>query len=324
MAGLPSQPDISIIFANWNTKDYLRDCIHSIHEQTKGLTYEIIVVDDGSTDGTAEMLKNEFPDVLCIENGKNIGVAKTYNKGFAIAKGRFIQMLNTDMILVMNAVKVLYDFLCDHPEAGAAGAWLRNKNMTSQISYGAVPSFSQACVDALFLNDLFPSAGLPNRGTVPPLSMTEPLEVEYVTGAGLLIRREIFDTIGSFDERYTSYCEDVDFCYRVRNVARKKLYFVPASQIVHFGGVSFSKVRKYQIQLLCSSYDKFLTKFHNRFYSLCTRLLYAWHYFIKMVVRAVRYLISSGESRERKRIEMINAFYTMRYSIAPKEEPTAA
>ena len=143
-----SQLDVSIVFTNWNTRDYLRDCIRSVVAHTTGITCEIIVVDDGSTDGSVEMLRSEFPDVVLVVNGRNIGVAKSYNRGVAVARGRFIQMLNSDMILRDNAIKVLVDFLQLHPDVGACGGWLLNRDMTSQISFGSFPSFGQAIVDA--------------------------------------------------------------------------------------------------------------------------------------------------------------------------------
>jgi GT2 family glycosyltransferase len=318
----PSSPDVSIVFTNWNTRDYLRDCLRSVIARTQGLTYEIIVVDDGSTDGSVEMLRSEFPDVIQVVNGRNIGVAKAYNRGVAVVRGRFIQMLNTDMILIDNAIRTLMDFLEVHPDVGACGGWLLNRDMTSQISFGAFPSFSQAIVDALFLNDIFPKAGFPNRGAYPDDSLTEPFEAEYVTGASLMIRKEIVDRIGFFDERYTSYCEETDFCYRVRRQLGMKLFVIPAAKIIHFGGASFGKVRKYQIQLQYSSYDKFLTKYHNKVYSFCTRALYAWHYFVKMFVRLGLYITSSAEKKNEKKNQFLNACYIIRYSLLPTEKFT--
>jgi len=317
-----SQLDVSIVFTNWNTRDYLRDCIRSVVAHTTGITCEIIVVDDGSTDGSVEMLRTEFPDVVLVVNGRNIGVAKSYNRGVAVARGRFIQMLNSDMILRDNAIKVLVDFLQLHPDVGACGGWLLNRDMTSQISFGSFPSFGQAIVDALFLNDLFPKAGFPNRGAYPDESLAEPFEAEYVTGASLLIRKDIIDRMGFFDEQYTSYCEETDFCYRVRREMGLKLFVVPAARIIHFGGVSFGKVRKYQIQLQYSGYDKFLTKHHGKAYSFCTRALYAWHYFVKMIVRFIMFLFAPPNRRDEKKGNFLNAWYIVRYSIVPDERFT--
>jgi GT2 family glycosyltransferase len=312
-------PDISIVFTNWNTRDYMRDCINSVRDKTQGLTYEIIVVDDGSTDGSVEMLQIEFPEVQIVVNEKNIGVAKSYNRGVAQAHGRYIQMLNTDMILFNNAIKILHDFLENHPEAGACGAWLRNRDMTSQVSYGNFPSLSQALIDALFLNDLFPHAGFPNRGIIPLETINTPFETEYVTGASMLIRKKIVDEMGFFDETFTSYSEETDFCYRMKHQAKLSLYFVPAAQIIHFGSASFSKVRKYQTQLLYSGYNKFLTKHHGHIYSFFTRLLYCWPYLIKMIFHLIQLLFFRGYDKDKKKTKLLNSWYNVRYSMLINE-----
>lgn len=308
--------DVSIILTNWNTCDFMRDCIRSIYEKTLGITYEIIVVDDGSTDGSVEMLRKEFPEVKVVVNERNLGVAKAYNRGVAIANGRYVQMLNTDMILVNNAIKILVDFIESHPDAGACGGRLRNSDMTSQISYGIFPSFNQALVDALFLKEIFPKWGLSGIGTIPPESMTEPVVVEYITGADMLIRKIVIEKIGFLDERYTSYCEETDFCYRICHQTDWKLYFVPKAEIIHFVGMSFKNVRKYRYQLLYSSYNKFFTKHHGSVYSLATRLLYAFQYIVKFIARSLRYF--SKHDNDHKQL-VIEAYWQVKYSLFPGE-----
>ena len=314
-----TQPTVSIVFTNWNTRDMMRDCIRSVKEHTTGVSYDIIVVDDGSTDGSVEMLKTEFPDVMVIVNGENIGVAKSYNRGVAAARGRYIQMLNTDMLFIQNSVRVLLGFLESHPGVAACGGRLRNRDMSSQISIGSFPSFAEALVGALFLKEVFPRAGLPSRGAVVPDDVQEPFEVEYLSGADMLIRKSVVDQIGFFDERFTSYCEETDFCYRVHHQTPLKLYFVPQSEIIHFGGASFKNVREYQIKLMYSSYDKFFRKHHNALYSWVTRFLYAAQYSIRCGVRAALYLVKDGEERKQ---QVVEALWHARYALFPQERRT--
>lgn len=310
------QPDVSIVFTQWNVREMLRDCLHSVREKTQGITYEIIVVDDGSTDGSSDMVRSEFPDVILTVNPKNIGVAKSYNKGVALATGRYIQMLNSDMLLVNNAIKVLYDFLESHPGAGACSGKLRNRDMTTQVSYGSFPGLWQAFTEAFGMSHLLPFIRWPRIGILPGESISEPLDVEYLSGADMLIRKDVIDEIGFFDERYTSYCEETDFCYRIRHETRWRLFFVPAAEIIHFGGQSFSKVPEYRLRLMYSGYNKFLTKHHGSLYALATRMLYAFQFARRWAVARIKCMFSPGEEC---RWMITESAWHVKYALFPQE-----
>ena len=316
MSNALSHPDVSIVFTQWNVRDMLRDCLHSVQEKTKGLTYEIIVVDDGSTDGSPEMVRAEFPEVILAVNPMNIGVAKSYNKGVALAKGKYVQMLNSDMVLVNNAIKILLDFLESHPDAGACAGKLRNRDMTTQVSFGSFPGLLQAFSQAFGMSHVVPFVRWPQIGIVPEESITAPMEAQYLSGADMLIRREVITTIGFFDERYTSYCEETDFCYRIRHDTRWRLYYVPAAEIVHFGGQSFSKVPEYRLRLMYSGYNKFLTKHHGHIYALATRLLYAFQFARRWVAARIRYMFSPGDDG---RWTITEAAWHVKYALFPQE-----
>jgi GT2 family glycosyltransferase len=313
---------VSVIYTTWNARDLLRQSMNSLREQTAGIPYEVIVVDDASTDDTAGMVRAEFPDVTLLVNEKNSGFAKANNTGVASARGRYIFLLNNDTVLKQNVIKVCVDFLEGRDDAGVCGCRLKSPDGTSQVSFGNYPSFHQALADALFLNDLFPHAGFPKRGAFPEPWMTAPVEVDYVTGAAIMIRKSLIDQIGMFDEIYRSYSEETDFCYRVTHVAGRKVFFLPGAEVIHLGGWSYRNMRKYQIQLMFSSYDKFLRKYHGALYSFCTRVLYAWQNIVKMAVRFVRYLVAAGSARQEKKKYFLLAWYSVRYSLAPDERFT--
>ena len=133
------------------------------------------------------------------------------------------------------------------------------------------------------------------------------------------IRRGAADQIGLFDELYRAYSEETDFCHRVQHVARKKVYFVPTAEVIHLVGASYRNVRKYQIQLMYSSYHKFLKKYHGSVYSFCTRLLYAWQNLLKMVVRFIRFLLATPGIRKERKKYFLLAWYAVRYSLIPDE-----
>ena len=315
---IPPGPDVSIVFTNWNTRDLMKECILSVKEKSSGFTYEIIVVDDGSTDGSVEMLTQEFPDIRLVVNERNLGVSRSYNRGVAEASGSYVQMLNTDMKFIHNAIKVMLDFLEHHPEAAACAGKLRNIDMSPQISYGNFPSMTEALVGALFLTQVFPRARLPRRGILPQERDREPIETEYLCGADMLVRKSVIDTIGFFDERYTSYCEETDFCYRVLHETPLKLFYVPDAEIVHFGGMAFKDLREFQIQLIYSSYDKFLRKHHGALYSIITRWLYAFQYGLKTVVRFLGFLF---HRRTAERRSLLEATWHVRYALFPCDPP---
>ena len=314
-----NRPDVSIVFTHWNVRDMLRDCLNSVKEKTKGITYELIIVDDGSTDGSVEMIRKEFPEVKLVTNPQNIGVAKAYNKGAALVTGRYMQMLNTDMVLVNNAVKILYDFLESHPEAGACCGKLRNRDMTTQVSFGSFPGMLGAFADAFGLRHLLPFVAWPQAGVCPDESIVAPCESEYLSGADMLIRKEVIDRIGFFDERYTSYCEETDFCYRVRHDTPWRLYYVPQAEIVHFGGQSFSSVPEYRLRLMYSGYDKFFTKHHGKFYSFVARFLMALQFMRRWAVFRIRGIVVPSESN---RAGAIESLWHVKYALFPQEGRT--
>jgi GT2 family glycosyltransferase len=285
-----------------------------------GITYEIVVLDDASTDGTPDMVRKEFPEVKLIVAQKNLGFAGANNSAVQLATGRYVLLLNSDTLLLNNAIKALVDFLDTHLEVGVCGGWSKNSDLTSQVSFGHFPSFHQAVVDAFFLNDLFPNFHLPNMATRPDGSTCQPIEVDYVTGALLLTRKELIDQLGLFDKRFEAYCEEVDFCYRVRREGKQSVYFVPQAKIIHLGGASYRQLGKRKIQIHYSSYNKFLRKYHGIAYAFCTRVLYAWHYVVKMVVRVLRYILSSREKRQEKKSQLLDAWFIVRYSLVPNEE----
>ena len=316
MTRTPPHPDVSIVFTQWNVRDMLRDCLHSVKEKTRGLTYEIIVVDDGSTDGSADMVRAEFPDVILCVNPANIGVAKSYNKGVALARGRFVQMLNTDMILVNNAIRILLDFLEGHPEAGACAGKLRNRDMTTQVSFGSFPGILQAFAEAFAMKHLLPFVRWPQAGVCPDESIVTPTEAEYLSGADMLIRREVIDRIGFFDERYTSYCEETDFCYRIRHQTHWRLFYVPQAEIIHFGGQSFSAIPEYRLRLMYSGYNKFFTKHHGKVYSLTARLLYALQFARRWAAARIRCMVAPDA--DCRSMITVSAWH-VKYALFPQE-----
>jgi len=245
--------DVSIIIVNYNTKQLLSDCLKSIYEQTKDIDFEVIISDNGSVDGSIEMLKNDFPQVVLLENNANLGFGAANNRGLTVAKGKYIFYLNSDTILLNNAVKHFFDYFEENGEKeniGALGCLLKNKDHGQALSGGAFlgknlklaiflknhfyyifSSYYKAIKHYLFGYQLkkiidTPKEIIQNEGFV-----------DSIIGADLFLKNNEF---ARFDENYFMYCEEVDLQYQMyKNGLNRKLIASP--QIIHLEGCSSKK-----------------------------------------------------------------------------------
>jgi GT2 family glycosyltransferase len=224
---------VSIIIANYNTGGLLYNCLKSVYGLVKDIHFELIVSDNGSTDGSQDMVKSRFPGVILIENNKNLGFGAANNKGLAIAQGKYIFYLNSDTVLLNNGVKIFYDFWEAYPEEsrlGAIGCMLLNANLQPTHSFGKFSSPEQELREKFFKNTEM------HYSLAPPL----PHEVEYIAGAALFLKN---DSFAKFDERFFLYFEDSDLQLQLANAGKKRL-LIPGPQIIHLEGASNSKSTK--------------------------------------------------------------------------------
>lgn len=228
--------DVSVIIVNYNTKELLRACLNSLYDQTRALDYEIIVVDNHSQDGSLEMLQENFSGVVMLALPENIGFGRANNEGIKIARGRNIFLLNPDTLLVNNAIKILSDFLDEHEDVGVCGGNLYTKNLQPTHSYMLrIPSLLGELNNMLF--------GYLYRwyyGSNIEFNFTEkPIEVGYVTGADMMIRKSVLDEVGGFDVDFFMYFEETELSWRIRK-AGYRIMNVPHSKIIHLEGQSIT------------------------------------------------------------------------------------
>ena len=222
--------ELSIIIVSWNTVDLLDACLASIMAHPPRRYFEVIVVDNGSTDGSAQMLHRQYPDVTLLENEKNVGFARANNQGLRQASGRYLLLLNPDTEVRANALDRLIHFLEKHQNAGAVGARILNLDGTLQYSCYPIPTLLNEWLHLFHLDR-------ERRKGMESWDVTQPRTVEALLGACMMVRREALDDVGFFDERFFMYSEEVDFCRRLR-AAGWFLYWVPQAQVVHHGGES--------------------------------------------------------------------------------------
>jgi len=224
---------LSIIIVSYNTCDYLRDCLGSLSAQDR--TAEIIVVDNGSADGSIDMVRDEFPQARVIEAGENLGFAKANNLGIRQSQGEYVLLLNSDTIAKPGALTALARFLDAHPEAAAVGPRLLNADGSRQLACYRFPSPGRAFRDQLFVTALL--ADHPRWGDYRRWAHDSVRAVDFVIGAALLVRRTAIAQVGLLDEGFFMYAEETDWCYRMRQ-AGWKIYFTPDAEVTHYGGGS--------------------------------------------------------------------------------------
>ena len=235
--------DLSIVIVSWNTCRLLDECLESVRQELArqgdemNLQAEVFVVDNGSTDGSVEMVRTRYPDAKVIANQHNPGFAGANNQALAEARGRFSLLLNPDTVVLPDGFGALVRFMDDHPRAGAAGSRLLNTDRTLQPSCSPAPTLARELWRMFHIDRLYPYG----EYDMSRWSLTEPRPVDSVQGAAMLVRRSVQDQVGPLDASYFMYSEEVDWCTRIRR-AGWEIYWVPSSQIVHYGGQSASQV----------------------------------------------------------------------------------
>jgi hypothetical protein len=240
--GSKNVPDISVCLVNLNTVDLLRDCLKSIFEQKGRVSVEAIVVDNASTDGSVEMVRQEFPQVKLIANKEYLGFAAGNNQAFSVAQGRYLLYLNTDTVVLAGALEAMLEFMDEHSEAGAMGCKLLNADGSLQRScWRGFPSLQMALVDAFYLWRLTPGLAWVRASEIGPEELQNTLEVDHLLGACILIRREALDQVGFLKEDYIIFLEETDLCYRMKQHGWR-IYFDPKGQVIHYGQQTGRKI----------------------------------------------------------------------------------
>lgn len=269
--------DLSILIVNWNTRELLAGCLESVigdrlsvigdqspENRLPFTAYrlpltEIIIVDNASTDGSAAMLRERFPQVQVLENRENVGFARANNQAICHSRGRYLLLLNSDTVVHSGALETLVAFMDAHPRAGACGPRLLNGDGSLQAACHPMLTPERELWRLSFLDAISPRSCY----SMTHWDANTPRRVEVIKGASLLLRRAAIDQVGLLDDRYFMYTEEVDLCYRLA-AAGWGLWYVPQAVVTHYGGASSQQMAEAMYLQLYRSKLQFYRKFGRR------------------------------------------------------------
>ena len=235
--------DLTVIIVSWNVRDLLRRCLASIADTPSAsrLEPEILVVDNASDDGSPGMVRDEFPHVRLVTNERNLGFTAANNQGLACAEGRYLLLLNPDTEVVDGALETMVGYMDGHPTVGALGPQLRYPDGTLQPSRRRFPTMATALVESTIVQEWWPDSRILRRYYVADTPDDAIQAVDWVIGACLLVRREVYEKVGGLDEGFFMYSEEVDWCRRIKDAGWEVVY-LPTATVIHHEGKSSEQV----------------------------------------------------------------------------------
>jgi len=299
--------DVSTLIVNWNTRDLLHRCLSSLYRPDLKVKMETIVVDNGSNDGSGEMVAKEFPGVTLIRNKENLGFARACNQAIRRARGNFLLLLNSDAEVCNGSLETMVSFMEENQSVAAAGCKLLNSDGSIQRSYwNSFPSLKDAVTENLYLYRL-----LIGRKPAPAAARGAPenraIDVAHLLGACVMIRKEAFADVGLLDEDYFMYLEETDWFYRARAKGWRVCY-VPSAEVIHHGQQSSNLDPARAVPHLSKSYCHFIRKHYGRRRMAAIKAAFACGALVRISLWTKRWL--SGRDRHLAR-KMITAYSTV-------------
>jgi GT2 family glycosyltransferase len=254
---------LSVVIVNYNVKYFLEQCLYSVQKSAAGIDVEIIVLDNQSTDGSLEYLRPRFPEVNFIENDMNLGFARACNKGLNYARGEYVLFLNPDTLLAENTLEVCLHFFQFQKDAGAIGVkMLDGSGRFLKESKRSFPSPMTSFYKLFGLARIFPKSKIFNRYYAGHLDKNKNHEVDVLAGAFMMIRKEVLEKIGGFDENFFMYGEDIDLSYRIQKNGYKN-YYLAETEIIHFKGESTRRGSLNYVRMFYTAMSIFVKKHYG-------------------------------------------------------------
>jgi GT2 family glycosyltransferase len=312
--------DVSVCIANWNCRELLRGCLESLLDQDQGVRLEVIVIDNGSTDGAAEMVAREFPEIVLHVNPANFGFARANNQAAARARGRYLFFLNNDTVIPAGTLRRLIAYADDHPEIGMIGPRLTDAEGQTQVSYRMRPTMGTLLhrTHLLRWTGLFRDAYRRYRRRDFDPDSTR--RVDVLMGAALLLPRDVFFACGAWDAHYRFGGEDLDLSFQVN--CRHPVVYHPEVAITHYGRVSTRQHIGFASAHMAAGFARYLRKTGcSRLALLAYKLVVVLDAPIHLAVKGVQYLYRRSQGRreaaDKSLLAFRGAWHFLRHGLGP-------
>ena len=275
---------VSVIIVNYNVKYFLEVCLNSVFKAAQGYDVEVLVADNNSSDGSCNLIRHNFPEVVLLENKENLGFSKANNLAYAKAKGEYILFLNPDTVMPEDFFKRTLAYMDAHPDTGALGPKLLDgKGQFAPDSKKSLPTLTVAFYKTTGINKLFAKSPYFNKYYAVHIGEDETAQVEVLSGCCMLVRNTVIKKLGfAFDEDYFMYCEDVDLSYRITKAGFKNIYF-PEAELIHYKGESTRKMTFSYVRI----FNEALIKFARKHFTAGQARWYLMFASIGVILRAV-------------------------------------
>lgn len=314
------QDGLEVIIVNWNTSQLLHDCLTSLFrylpaQLPPNFILHVTVVDNASSDASVAMVGAEFPQVQVKQNSANLGFAAANNIALASGHTSFFLLLNSDTLVLENSLSLLLEFMQQHPDAGVCGPRLLNKDNTLQTYCWKFP---YPLLDFLNFLELYRYPYLYNSllpGCLLQIRSLEPISVDFLSGACLLVRHQAYEQVGGLDSAYFFYNEESDWCYRFRQ-AGWKIWFVPRAELIHLGGQSSQRVLYSRIIWFHEGYLRFYRKFYSR-QALVGHRLAVWAATLPKLLILLLLIVFFETQKRSHRRQLLKAYWEVLW-LSPK------
>jgi GT2 family glycosyltransferase len=317
---------LSIVILCWNDLKVIDDCLRSIYAETHGLEFEVIVSDNGSSDGSIAFIREHYPHVLIIENGTNLGFAKGNNAGIAQSVGKYVLILNPDTIMRDRALEKLVSFAERQPDAGAFGCRVLNADGSDQGPARPFPTIFRGWIAALYMRRLASISDLFISDTYTGWKGDTERTIDWQSGCCVMFRSDVLKALGGFDEQFFYHFEEVDLCRRVWD-AGYRIVYTPEAVITHLGGQSVNRFPiRFELEKYRSRYRYFYKHFGPSGARQCRRTVLAWIRVRQMAWSLSGLMRSSDMLRSRLGMYHVTAEWNKRLDpvrfVESGEEPT--